>query len=113
MEIRTTQHNNSTVIQLAGRFDAGVAGDFKELIRNLITQDMTNFVIDLSAVSYMDSGGLGSLVASLRRVREHRGDIKMVSPSDKVRKVFELTRVYRIFDIYDDSEVAVLSYHSA
>ncbi len=114
MEITSERKTNSVLISLKGRFDAGAADDFKEKMGALTAaQGIPYYVIDLSLVSYIDSGGLGSLVSSLRRVREKQGDIRIASLSDKVRKVFELTRVYRIFDIYDSSEAAVCSYQTA
>jgi anti-sigma B factor antagonist len=113
MEITSERKTNSVLISLKGRFDAGAADDFKEKMGALTAQGIPYYVIDLSLVSYIDSGGLGSLVTSLRRVREKQGDIRIASLNDKVRKVFELTRVYRIFDIYDSSEAAICSYQTA
>jgi anti-sigma B factor antagonist len=112
MEITSLRKTNSMLLSLQGRFDAGAADDFKKKMRTLTAQGVACYVIDLSRVSYIDSGGLGSLVTSLRRVREIQGDIRIASLSDKVRRVFELTRVYRIFDIYDSSEAAVASYQA-
>lgn len=113
MNIQTQQNGNSITITLTGRFDASVAQKFKDTINELLDQDNILYVIDLKEVDYMDSGGLGSLVASLRRVREKEGEIKLCSPNSKVRKVFELTRTHRIFDIYDDSSVAAQSFQTA
>ena len=113
MKIETKKKDNSMILGLTGRFDASVAQTFKDTIGKLIDQGCTHYVIDLADVDYMDSGGLGSLVASLRRVREQEGEIKLVSPCAKVRKVFELTRTHRIFDIYDDSSVAVQSFQAS
>ena len=110
MNIQTIENNHSTTIILTGRFDASVAQKFKETINALLTKNNTHYVIDLAGVDYMDSGGLGSLVASLRRVREKDGEIKLSSPNNKVRKVFELTRTHRIFDIYDNNDIAVQSF---
>ncbi|MGL1933090.1 MAG: STAS domain-containing protein [Desulfotalea sp.] len=113
MNIQIQHNDQSTTIILTGRFDVSVAQKFKETINELLTQNNTHFVIDLVDVDYMDSGGLGSLVASLRRVREKDGEIKISSPNSKVRKVFELTRTHRIFDIYDNSNIAVQSFQTA
>jgi anti-sigma B factor antagonist len=113
MEIQTKQNDTCVTLTLSGRFDASVAGSIKETISELIDRDNIHYVIDLSDVSYMDSGGLGSLVASLRRVREREGDIKLSAPNCNVRKVFELTRTHRIFEFYDNSTLAAQSFQSA
>ncbi len=67
-------------------------------------------VMDLSSLEFLDSSGLGAIISLLRRVKKNDGDMKLVCPADKIRRVFELTRADRMFDIYDDCEVAAKSF---
>lgn len=110
MQIATEKLNSSTIISLNGRFDAQVSPAFKEQLESLIAAGEIHYVVDLSGVSYLDSAGIGCLVSVLRRVRERDGDMKMAAMNDKIRRVFELTRIHRIFDIYDDPEAAATSF---
>lgn len=110
MNIKSEKKEKSTVIYLSGRFDADVSTSFKTVLLDLLEHGEFNYVVDLSEVSFLDSGGLGCLVASLRRVREKDGEIKIASLSNKVRNVFELTRMHRVFDIFDSSEMAAKSF---
>ncbi len=101
-----------TTITLSGRFDASVAADFRDYVNTIVSEKPENFVVDLAAVDYIDSGGLGCLVSFLRRVRKNGGDIKVATLTDKVRVVFELTRLHRIFEIYDEASSAMRSFRA-
>ncbi len=110
MKMETNENESVTTISLSGRFDATVVGRFKEFLNSLSQNGSEQYVVDLADLDYIDSGGLGCLVSFLRRVRQNGGDIKVATLSGKVRAVFELTRLHRIFEIYDDSSAAVKSY---
>ena len=98
-------------ITLNGRFDASCATMFKDTIKTLLQDGAGEFVVDFQQVDYIDSGGLGSLVSSLRQIRQVEGDIKVSGLTDQVRSVFELTRLHRIFEIFEENSQAVRSYH--
>ena len=66
-----------------------------------------NVVVDLSGVDFLDSSGLGSLIALLKRVSERGGDMKIAGLQKKVRMVFEITRAYKVFEIFDNASEAV------
>lgn len=66
-----------------------------------------NVVVDLAGVDFLDSSGLGTLVALLKRVSERGGDLKVAGLQKKVRMVFEITRAYKVFDIFDNASEAL------
>jgi anti-sigma B factor antagonist len=110
MEIGQETINNVEVLSLEGRLDASSARDIKEKVGSLSRENRVNLVIDMAGVDFIDSSGLGSLVSSLRTVNKLGGDIKISALQDQVRAVFELTRLHRIFGIYDDSTAAAMSF---
>jgi anti-sigma B factor antagonist len=63
-------------------------------------------VLNLSGVDFLDSSGLGAIVGMARNKRESGGDVVLACMNDKVRKVFEITQVARLFHIFDDLEAA-------
>jgi len=63
-------------------------------------------VVDLSDVDFLDSSGLGLLIALLKRVLERGGDMKIAGLQKKVRMVFEITRAFKVFDIFDNTNEA-------
>lgn len=72
--------------------------------------DIGNFIVDLQEVDFMDSAGLGALIATLKNVRERGGDMKIINLQKKPRMVFEITRAHKVFEIYDSVEEALKAY---
>ena len=103
--------NQTGLLRLVGRLDAAAAKLFKENVDALIKRHITSIVIDMSDVDFIDSSGLGSLVSCLRLVNKENGDIKLASLQDQIRGLLELTRLHRIFQIYDNRESALNSYN--
>lgn len=110
MEIGHETINDVEVLKLDGRLDASSAKEFKEMVGSLSRKNRVKLVIDMGGVAFIDSSGLGSLVSSLRTVNKLGGDIKISALQDQVRAIFELTRLHRIFGIYDDSTAAAMSF---
>ncbi len=110
MEIVQEQVNGADVLRLEGRLDASSAKEVKDRISDLAKNKRVKLVVDMAGINFIDSSGLGSLVASLRSVNNLGGDIRIASLQDQVRAIFELTRLHRIFEIFDDSLTAAKSF---
>jgi anti-anti-sigma factor len=82
------------------------SGLMKDDLIKKIELDFKNVIIDLSATEFVDSSFLGALVAGLKKATMRSGDLKIVGLQPPVRAMFELTRLYRIFDIFDTTEDA-------
>lgn len=89
--------------------DAGNVRDFKEAALALILTRQ-RVVLDLSGVKFIDSSGLGALIACLRKINEQRGDFRLCEMSRTVRALFELMRMHRVFSIYATRQEAVQSF---
>jgi len=110
MEIIEKMSGNIAILKLKGRLDAASAKDVKDKVASFACEKKVNLVIDMGEIDFIDSSGLGVLVASLRSANKAGGDIKISSLQDQVRTIFELTRLHRLFEIFDDSESAAASY---
>jgi anti-sigma B factor antagonist len=104
MIISEKTSNGITVIALEGSLDASSVSRF--MSGSPALTDLQTIVIDFAGVDFLDSTGLGSLVGLARRKREGLADVKLACMSEKVRKVFEVTQAFRLFDIYDDVDTA-------
>ena len=80
------------------RLDAAIAPDFREEVFRLLDGDARRVVVDLSRVDFLDSSGLGALVAIMKRLGEP-GALEITGLGRPVRKVFELTRMVEVFTI--------------
>ncbi len=90
---------------LDDRLDAAVADDFKSEIHMVIDAGHRNLVINLGKVEFMDSTGLGALVGCLRKVGTE-GSIVLSGVTGPVERVLKLTRINRVFDIFEDAAAA-------
>lgn len=89
----------------APRFDSAVG----TLIRNAVMSrldTMTRFVVDMSKVKLVDSGGLGSLVVILKNATSNKAELYLAGMQKPVRLMFELSRMDRQFNLFDDVKSA-------
>jgi anti-sigma B factor antagonist len=110
MKILEEIKNQIGILRLTGRLDAASVNTIKENVNSLIGKKIKSIVIDMDEVDFIDSSGLGSLVSCLRVVNKEDGDIRLCSLQDQIRTLIELTRLHRVFQIFDDSDAAVKSY---
>lgn len=102
------------VLSLIGRL---TLGEGTQLLRRLIGDSLAlnkkNIVLKLAEVVYIDSSGLGELLAAHRSVAKHGGKLKLVKLTSRAQKLFHMSRLYTIFEIYEDEDSAVDSFESA
>lgn len=86
------------------------AEEFKEVLVNDIQRGFKKIVVDLSSCEFIDSTFLGSLVVSLKKLTGLGGDLRLVGFQPAVHSMFELTRMYRVFESFKSTDEAVLSF---
>ncbi len=91
---------------LNGRIDAAHADRFKAAIAARIEKGHHRLVLDLSQVDFVDSSGLGAIVACLKRIGP-RGTLAIVGAKGVVAKLFALTKMDRVFPLYETVEAAI------
>jgi anti-sigma B factor antagonist len=69
-----------------------------------------DLLVDLKEVRFIDSSGLGVLVSGYKNASTHQGSIKLCNLQTQVKSMFELTRLHRVFDIYQTIDEALESY---
>lgn len=101
MDLSSTQSGPYTIVTVnAGRIDAAVAIQFKDAMRSHIGEGAAHIVLDLGQVTFIDSSGLGAIVAAMKQLGSgQRLDLAVLTPD--VEKVFRLTRMNSIFTIHD------------
>jgi anti-sigma B factor antagonist len=88
------------VLTLSGELDAYDAPALRTAFAEAAASgDGATVVLDLTAVSFLDSTALGTIVGLLRRVRERDGELRVVLPETEARRIFELTSLERSLDI--------------
>lgn len=102
MEITTGLKNGVAVIECKGSLDAETVALFRKRTAELFENGTFRFVLDASELAFIDSMGLGAVMSLLRRSREKKGDVKIFGLNREVGKVFEITRLNRLFDLCKD-----------
>lgn len=111
MQLNITEQGSLVRINIEEeRMDAHNSGDLKEQMLHLFDEGKSNLVIDLSAVRFIDSSGLGALVSGFKNASAREGSLKLCCLQPQVRSMFELTRLHRVFEIYNSAEEAQESF---
>jgi anti-sigma B factor antagonist len=95
------------VVTISGQVDLASAPGLRACLLDLASDGKVRIVVDLSTTEFLDSTGLGALVAGLKRVRLRGGEMRLVVPTPSVRKVFEITSLDRVFPLFDDLTAAL------
>ena len=109
MEYHFEPIDNIMKVSLDGRLVAACSDEFKATMMDRL-KDQKSIILDLEKMAHIDSSGLGALVSVLQWVNSTGGTIKLACLQPRPRIVFDITKVYRVFDIYDTVEAAVASF---
>ena len=111
LTIASREVDGVTVLDLSGRITLGEGSvQLRESIRDLISKGSKNILLNLGDVNYIDSSGLGELVSAYTTSKNQDAKLKLLSLTKKVKDVLQLTKLYTVFDIYDDEASAISSY---
>ena len=103
---------NVGIIKVTGDITLNKGGDvlLKDKVQSLIQQGHKNLVIDLGAVSYVDSSGLGELVQAYATTKNKGGALKLLNITKRLRDLLVLTKLLTVFDAYDSEAEALASF---
>ena len=92
-----SSEDSGKVILLRGEIDIYSAPDFKDSLFQAMGDCSEDIVLDCSELSYIDSMGLGIMVAALKRARQNDRNIRIRNPKPNVKKLFRITGLYKVF----------------
>lgn len=95
----TADGTGPTVVHVGGEIDVYTAPALRRELDEQIHAGCTDLVVDLKAVTFMDSTGLGVLVGRLKLIRAQGGTMRVLGATERVHKVFTITGLDRVFDI--------------
>jgi anti-sigma B factor antagonist len=99
------------VLDLEGRIVLGEESSaLRERVKNLLGQDRKRIVLNMGNVSYIDSAGLGALVASYTSAKNQGAILKLVNLGGKFREVLQVTKLLTVFEVYDSEQAAISSF---
>ena len=107
LTLATHEVGETTVVAVGGEIDVYTAPKLRDKITELVGAGVYDIVIDLEAVEFLDSTGLGVIVGGLKKVRAHNGSLRLVCTQDRLLKIFRITGLAKVFDIHQSAEAAV------
>ena len=110
MPVRTEKKGSLVVCYVEGEIDINTAPDIKKAFDKLTSGREAKILINLDRVAYIDSSGLATLVEIFKNMRTYGGKMKISNMSSKVRSLFEITKLDKLFDISSSEEEAISSF---
>jgi anti-sigma B factor antagonist len=100
-------HSEIWLVGARGRLDQRSVSHFEDILEQLLAEGWIYLVVDLSEVSYVNSGGLRVLVSTWRRLRKQGGQIHLAGLSRRVQEIFEMVQFHEIFRTFATADDAV------
>jgi len=104
MNIKSDNKSGTTIFRIEGNIDMGTSPDVKRYFNKIVEDKIKDVIINLEKVDYMDSSGLATFVEMFKNIRRYEGRMKLVKPSKKVKGLFEITKLDKLFEIFDNEE---------
>ena len=113
LNIEEKDVNGVTVLELNGRVTLGEGSSLlRTKLKDLLSQGKTRLVLDLAEVSYIDSAGLGTLVAGYTSAQNQGANLKLANLTKRFHEQLSITKLVTVFDVYDTVQDAVKSFES-
>jgi anti-sigma B factor antagonist len=111
MHIEVRQAEDVMILDLKGRLTAGLGDQIlRDAIDELLAEGRRRILLNLSEVSFLDSAGVGELVAGLKTSRRFQAELKLLNVGERVYSTLDMARLLPTFEIYNDESEAVRSY---
>lgn len=111
VKLNTRQIGDVTVIDAAGRITLGEGSTaFREAVKDLVAKGQKKVLLNLAEISYIDSSGIGEMVSGFTSVSNAGGQLKLLNLTKRVQDLLQITKLYTVFEVFDDEAVALSSF---
>src|SRR5699024_6575935 len=102
LKVDITRVGDWSVVGVGGEIDLATAPKLREHLVTIVEGGGRQVIVDLADVDFIDSTGLGALIGGLKRVRSHDGELRLVCAEPRILKIFDITGLDKVFEIYAD-----------
>ncbi len=106
MNINTEKKNEVIICHIDGDININTSPQLRKAFEEFVEKDMKKIIVDFSSVSYIDSSGLATFIELLQRLKKSGGSFRICSMNQKVKNIFEVTKLHKIFEIFDTQSSA-------
>jgi len=111
VKLNTRQVGEVTVLDLAGRITLGEGSStLRDALKDVVAKGQKKILLNLSEVSYIDSSGIGELVSAFTTVTNLGGQLKLNGLNKRVKDLLQITKLYTVFEVFDEESTAMRSY---
>ena len=111
MKYKTREVDGVSVLDLSGKITLGEGSvTLRDAVRDELAKGHKKILLNLADVNYIDSSGIGELVSAFTTAKNQGGELKLLSLTKKVKDLLQITKLYTVFDVYDDEASAIGSY---
>ena len=111
MKIRERRVEGVTILEMSGKLMGGPDADvFDETIKTLIHEGHRNVIVNMEKVKWVNSTGLGILISGYTTLRKSGGELKLLKVSDRIENIFIVSKLFTVFESYQDEQEAVQSF---
>jgi anti-sigma B factor antagonist len=107
MQISQKDVNGVTTYEIKGDIDINSSPDIRNAFEKVVKTKAMKVLVNLNGVSYVDSSGLATLVEMLKKTRSYGGKLRISNLEPKVKSLFEITKLEKLFEIFETAEEAV------
>ncbi len=114
MHVETRKTDDVVILDLKGRLTAGLGDQIlRESIDELLAEGFKKILLNLSEVSFLDSAGLGELVAGLKTCKRFGAEMKLLNVGERVQSTLYMSRLLPVFEIYGSESEALAHFGRA
>jgi len=114
MKMTNSEVDEVSVVKLDGRIILGEeSNSLREKVKSLLAEGKKKIVLNMADVKYIDSSGLGALVAAHVSAKAQGASVRLSNLGQKFHEVMQLTKLLTVFDVYDTEAAAVSSFQSS
>ncbi len=113
LKMHTRTESGVLIIDLNGRITIGEGSvSIRDEVRQALEEGFRKILLNLGDVSYIDSAGLGELISAYTSVKNRNGELKLLNLTKRVHDLMQITKLYTVFDVYDDEGKAIARFAS-
>ena len=111
LDVRERQAGDVTILDMSGEVRIGEGSiALREAIRKLSDEGKKKLLLNLGGVNYVDSSGIGELIANYTTVSRQGGQLKLLNLTDRIQNLLVITKLLTVFDVYEDEATALKSF---
>ncbi|HEC69835.1 MAG TPA: anti-sigma factor antagonist [Candidatus Omnitrophica bacterium] len=100
MKIREEKQGEVLIYALEGEVNINTSPELRKAFDKIIREGQKKVIVDFSEISYIDSSGLATLIEMYQRLKKNGGRLRLCAMGEKVRSVFEITKLVKLFEIF-------------